>query len=96
MHTLILRIIRLQIQDIIAVSNTTRTTAELRPTPGVISRLLWRSRSRSRLETRGGRDRTTTRPILTCRRNTYRARRMQHIPLRQTTRSTNPSILLRT
>ena len=37
--------------------------------------------------------------MLTCRRNTHRvtyARRMQYIPLRQTTRSTNPSPPLRT
>jgi len=85
---------RIQIQDIIAVSSTALTTTELRR-PLVLRTLggtrprLWRSRSRR--ETRGGH----TRPILTCRRNP--SRRIHYIPLRlQTTRSVNPSIPLRT
>ena len=107
-HTLlqvILRTMRIQIQDILAVSSTPLTTTELRRplvwrTLGGTRPRLWNSRTRS--ETRGGRDRSSTiRPTLTRRRNTHRvtyARRMHHIPLRlhQTTRSTNPSIPLPT
>ena len=57
-HTLILRIMRLRIQDIKAVSSTTLTTVEFRRTLGRTCPRLWRSRSRSRRETRGGRDRS--------------------------------------
>jgi len=96
-----LRTIRIQIQDI---SNTALTTTEFsrplvwRTLGGTCSRV-WMSRTRR--ETRGCRDRSTIRPLLTRMRTTYRvtyARSIHHIPLRlhQTTRSTNPLIPLRT
>jgi hypothetical protein len=83
-----------------AVRRTALTITEHRrtlvqPTLGDSRRHLWMYRR----GTRGSRDRSITRLMLTCRRNTRRvtcARHMQYIHLRRTTRSINPLPPLRT
>ena len=95
-HTLILRTRRIpSSQDTMVVRRMAHITELrrplLRPTLGGHLRP-WMSLSHEK----GGRgDRSITRLMLTCRRNTHRmtcARRMRYTPLRRTTRRINPSI----